>query len=251
MLDSVRIVLSHPSHPGNIGAAARAMKTMGLENLYLIDPADYPNVEATARASGADDVLQKSTVVPNLNKAIADCHYVLGTSARLRSVALPQFDARQAAAELLLRAPKQRVALVFGREKSGLSNEEIDRCHGLVYIPTNPSYGSLNLGMAVQILCYEMRLASLAKTPTPIPSMDTEPPAEQKQFAGFMEHLESTLLRIGFLDPKQAITMMTRLRRLFLRAEPAETEINILRGVLSKVDRAHEITKSNRPKDNR
>ncbi len=237
MSDSIRIVLSHPSHPGNIGAAARAMKTMGLERLYLVNPTDFPSVEATARASGADTVLQHAVVTQTLDEAIADCQYVLGTSARLRTVSLPQLDARQAASEIVDQRPTQQAAVLFGRERFGLTNEEINRCHGLVYIPTNPEYGSLNLGMAVQIISYEMRLAKLAAGNHQVPEMPSEPPARQELVEGLIDHLRRTLLAIGFLDPKQSTTMLARLRRLLQRAEPAETEVNILRGILSKMDR--------------
>jgi TrmH family RNA methyltransferase len=238
MLEQIHIILSHTSHPGNIGAAARALKTMGVKNLTLIRPKIYPSAEATARASGADDVLANARVVDNLDEAIADCRLVLGTSARLRRVPLEQIDARQAGLRAIETAASGPVGILFGREQSGLSNDEMDRCHALVHIPTNPEYGSMNLGSTVQVMTYELRMAAVAAGHVQVPSMEEHLPASQNQLDGLFEHMESTLLDIRFLDPKQSVTMMSRLKRLFLRANPSETEIHILRGILSAAEKA-------------
>ncbi len=237
MLDRIRIVLSHPTHPGNIGAAARAMKTMGLRELVLINPRRYPDADATARASGADDLLAGARVVSDLSAAIGDCRLVLGSSARLRRVPIEQLDPRQAAARALAAERGARVAMLFGQERSGLTNEEIDACHALVNIPTSEEYGSLNLAAAVQVICYEFRMAALAAGAAERAAMPAHRPAPQAQMEGLIEHLQAALLEIGFLDPKQYRTMITRLRRLLNRAAPSESEIHILRGILSAVQR--------------
>ena len=157
----VRIVLVETSHPGNIGASARAMKTMGLDELILVAPRDFPSAEATARASGADDVLARARVVDSLADAIADCGFVAGASARLRRLSWPVADPRRGAATLWKQALDTSVAMVFGSERSGLTNEDLGRCNQVVHIPANPAYGSLNVAMAVQVLCYELRMAAL------------------------------------------------------------------------------------------
>ncbi len=238
MLDRIRIVLSHPTHPGNIGAAARAMKTMGLSRLVLINPHRYPDAEATARASGADDLLQGAQVAKSLREGIGDCRLVLGSSARLRRLSIDQLNPRQAASRALNSAAHSEVAMLFGQERSGLTNDEIAACHALVNIPTSIRYGSLNLASAVQVICYELRIAELERGTDAVASMPDHVPAPQAQMEGLFEHLRQTLLKIEFLDPKQYRTMMTRLRRLFNRAAPSESEIHILRGILSAVQRA-------------
>jgi len=235
MLDKIKIILCETTHPGNIGAAARAMKTMGLSKLRLILPKSYPSAEATARASGADDLLAKAEVFEDFDTAIADCQLVLGTSARLRNVTLPQYDARQAAQKAL--GSDFPVALVFGQERSGLTNQHMSRCHALVHIPTNPEYGSLNLAAGVQVLCYEMRMAALAIDQSELRAMPAHQPAEAQAVYGLYQHLEESLLKIGFLNPDQSTMMMLRLKALFNRAQPDKTEINILRGILSKLDK--------------
>ncbi len=237
MLDRIRIILSRPTHPGNIGAAARAMKTMGLTELVLVQPRRYPDAEATARASGADDLLARARVVADLSAAIGDCGLVLGTSARLRRVPLEQLDPRRAAERALAATGRTRVALLFGQERSGLDNAEIAACHALVNIPTSSRYGSLNLAAAVQVLCYELRMSALEKGVAEAAAMPEHVPAAGDKMEGLIEHLRTTLLEIGFLDPKQYRTMMVRLRRLLNRASPSESEIHILRGILSAVDR--------------
>ena len=231
MLTAIRFVLIGTTHPGNIGAVARAMKNMCLSRLCLVRPKLYPNAEATARASGADDLLERAEVYDTLDEAIAGCRLVIGTSARLRSVEWPQLNPRECAARALAEARHGEVAVLFGRESSGLSNEELDRCHYLVHIPANPEYSSLNLAQAAQVLAYELMVGAgeTCEAPSSVPP---EPvPAEVME--GFFRHLQQTLEEIGFADPRQSDRLQRRLRRLFLRARPDGEEMNILRGVLS------------------
>lgn len=231
----VRIVLVGTTHPGNIGASARAMKNMGLADLVLVDPRYFPHEEATARASGADDILERAAVVPALRDAIEDCVYVAGASARSRAINWPCLDARDCAAELLERGRQGTVACVFGPEKSGLSNSDLDLCDTLLTIPTNPEFSSLNLAMAVQVVTYELRLAGeLISAP---PSEPDAPPASSADMEYFYEHLERVLTDIQFLDPTNPRTLMRRLRRLFIRARPDQNEVNILRGILTAIER--------------
>jgi TrmH family RNA methyltransferase len=231
-LDRIRIVLINTTHPGNIGAAARAMKVMGLRRLHLVTPRTFPHADATALASGADDLLQHAEVHDSLEAALADCSLVLGTSARLRSLPMPQLDARAAAQKALAEADRFEVALLFGRERFGLTNEEMQRCHWLVHIPANPDYPSLNLAQAVQILAYELRVAALSGLLPAEQVLDWEP-VDALQMERFFEHLEQALLDIRFLNPAQPKRLMMRLRRLFNRARPDQNEINILRGMLT------------------
>jgi len=232
LLTRMRVVLINTTHPGNIGAAARAMKVMGLTSLHLVTPKIFPHADATARASGADDILQHATVHDSLNSALDGCGLVLGTSARLRSLPMPLLGAREAALRSVAEAEKHEVALLFGRERMGLTNEEMQCCHFLVNIPANPEYSSLNLGQAVQILSYELRMAALGAEPASVPLPDQEP-VDGAQMERFFEHLEETLRDIGFLNPAQPKRLMMRLRRLFNRARPDQNEINILRGILT------------------
>jgi tRNA (cytidine32/uridine32-2'-O)-methyltransferase len=230
MSADIRIVLVQTSHPGNIGAAARAMKNMCLSRLVLVQPRDYPSEEAMARASGADDLLSGARVVDTLADAIADCRVVIGTSARLRSVSWPLLTPRDAARLAIEEAAHAPVAIVFGRESSGLSNEELDLCTHLVHIPTNPGFSSLNVAMAVQIMGYELMLASEAEAAV----VDrTAAVASNAEMEGLFAHLEQALGDIGFIDERRSEKLMRRLRRLFHRAAPASDEVNILRGILS------------------
>jgi tRNA (cytidine32/uridine32-2'-O)-methyltransferase len=233
MLNNIRIVLVETSHPGNIGAAARAMKNMRLERLDLVAPQRYPNEEATSRASGADDLLHEARVYASLDLALQPCRLVIGTSARSRSVAWPVLSPREAAKKLVAEARQGAVALVFGREQSGLSNSELDRCNFLVHIPANPAYSSLNLGAAVQILSYEIHLAWLGEGQSQsVPEAERDL-ATAEMLQGFNEHLAQALDDVGFTDPDQSQRLLRRLRRLFQRARPDKDEINILRGILS------------------
>jgi len=236
-LDLVRIVLVETTHPGNIGGAARAMKNMGLSHLVLVRPRHFPSAEATARASGADDLLAAATVVDDLDTALAGCNLVLGTSARLRTLTWPQVDARGCGEQVRGEALEGRqAAVVFGREHSGLTNEELERCNYLVHIPTAPDFGSLNLAAAVQVIGYELHMAMLA--------VGTEPEAEPVDYVtadeleGLYSHLWETMVTIGFLDPDNPRQVMRRLRRLFNRARLERAEFNILRGILTEAQRA-------------
>jgi tRNA/rRNA methyltransferase/tRNA (cytidine32/uridine32-2'-O)-methyltransferase len=236
----VRIVLVETSHPGNIGAVARAMKTMGLDDLALVSPRHFPHAEATARASGADDVLERASVADSLPEAVGDCGYVVGASARTRGGRWPVVDSRQCAGAIVRRLPAESVAIVMGPEQSGLTNEDLARCHALVHIPTAPEYGSLNLAMAVQVLCYELRMAALARAEGEVPVTQPEqreaPPATQAEVEGFHEQLEELLSRTGFLHPDHPRELKRKLRRMFMRAELDRNEINILRGALKSLD---------------
>ncbi len=235
MFDKVRMVLVETTHPGNIGAAARAMKVMGLQRLYLVNPQFFPNAEATARASGADDVLAGAIVCASLDEALVGCGLVVGASARLRRLSIPQWDPRQCAESVVREraAASGEVAIVFGREHSGLTNDELGRCHRLVHVPSNPDYSSLNLAAAVQVIAYELRMASAAGAEAAAESEQQEAPVAADDMARFYQHLQQTLEEIGFLDPENPRIMMQRLRRLFNRARPNDVEMNILRGILT------------------
>lgn len=237
MLDKVRIVLVGTTHPGNIGAVARAMKNMCLQQLVLVSPKAFPSAEATARASGADDLLANAMLCETLDEALMGCGLVVGASARLRSVEWPQLDPRGCAGKIVEQCLDGATsALLFGRESSGLSNAELDRCHYLVHIPANPAFSSLNLSQAVQVLSYELHTAALAVS-TAGHGESVKDEAHLQLSADIMEsfftHLWQTMDDIGFSDPKQSDRLRRRLRRFFLRAEPDWDEMNILRGILS------------------
>ncbi len=242
MLENIRVVLVCTSHPGNIGGAARAMKNMGLSRLVLVDPADFPSPEASARASGADDVLAGAQVVATLEDALVGCTLVVGTSARSRSLPWPMLDPRECGAETVKRAAQgEQVALVFGREHAGLTNDELQRCHYHVHIPSNPDFSSLNLAAAVQVLSYEVRMAWLAGAPAAAPADKDETVEElatMDEMERFYGHLESTLVQIGFLDPAKPKHLMPRLRRLFGRSAVNRSEMSILRGILTETQKA-------------
>jgi len=238
MLDSIRIVLVNTSHTGNIGSVARAMKTMGLKELTLVDPVNKPDSHASALAAGATDILANAHIVDTLEEAIADCQLVLATSARNRTLDWPLLGPRDAAAKMLAEAPKHKVAVVFGRENNGLTNEELQLSQYHLHIPTNPDYGSLNLAMAVQTVCYELRMQHLEAAEgqslyTHTDEIADYPRAEQLEM--FYQHLEQTLYHTGFIVKQHPGQVMTKLRRLFNRARPEESEINILRGILASI----------------
>ena len=233
MLNNIRIVLVCTSHPGNIGAAARAMKTMGLTRLTLVAPERYPSVEATARASGADDVLAQAHIVSSLDEALAGCHLVLGASAHQRTIAWPQLEPRACAALAVSASATEEVAIVFGREQSGLTNEELERCHYLVQIPSIPDFSSLNIASAVQVITYEIRMASLQAQPVADSGGEPVPGATADEMEKFYAHLWQTVIDIGFVDPAKPRLLARRLRRLFNRSRPDKNEVNMLRGILT------------------
>ncbi|MGA9854700.1 MAG: RNA methyltransferase [Gammaproteobacteria bacterium] len=226
----IRIVLVETSHPGNIGAAARAMKTMCLDRLVLVNPLEFPHTDASARASGATDILEQAQVATSLDEALAGCALVAGTSARQRTLGPSALTPQACVSKLMAVSPEQDVAVVFGRERIGLTNEETDRCHYLIHIPANPDYASLNLAAAVQVIAYELMLA---KRSSQIPSADELPFATSEEMEGLYAHLETAARDSGFLDPANPKHLMRRLRNLFNRAQPDQSEVNILRGLLN------------------
>ena len=242
LLSRVRIVLSNPSHPGNIGAAARAMKTMGLSRLYLVCPRKFPDPEAVARAAGADDVLAGAIVCATLDQALAGTVFAAALSARHRNLGPERLQAREAAPLIVEKAAAGAgdVALVFGNETAGLSNEDVQRCQRAVLIPANPEYSSLNLGSAVQLLGYELRMAAFEAAPPVVTKAVpfASPPATHDDLERFYAHLERVMVSSGFHDPARPKRLMPKLRRLFGRSALERDEINILRGVLDAVERS-------------
>jgi tRNA (cytidine32/uridine32-2'-O)-methyltransferase len=229
----IRIVLVDPAHPGNIGAAARAMKNMGLNELHLVRPRYFPNSEATARASGAEDVLNTARVHERFEDAIADCGLVVGTSARLRHLSFDLIEPRECAQEIAVAAQTNDVAVVFGSERIGLTNAELAHCNRLVTIPTHPDYSSLNLAMAVQVLAYEIWLATRPGAPAQ-PPLEV-PLASAAEMERLYQHTQEVLDYIDFRDRTGGGHLMARIRRLFNRARLDQNEVNILRGILTAV----------------
>ena len=234
LLDRVRVVLTRTSHPGNIGGAARAMKTMGLSRLVLVNPQVFPSDIATARASGATDVLDNAQVVGSLEEALSGTVFSAAMTARRRELSLPMQWSREAASTVAGYAGQGDVALVFGNETSGKSNEELALCHLPVMIPANAEYSSLNLAAAVQILCYEMRMACQARPEAPD---GAGVPASFDEVEGFYGHLERAMVDSGFHDPANPRKLMQRLRRLYGRVRLEKEEVGILRGILSALQR--------------
>ncbi len=231
--DQIRVVLVGTSHPGNIGAVARAMKNMGLTQLVLVNPLEFPHPEATARASGADDVLQRARVVSSVREAVADCGLVAATTARDRDQNFRVLDVRDAAARAVEETRRGPVALLFGAERTGLTNEELEQAHVLVRIPASPEYASLNLSMAVQLVAYEVYRARGATWAAPEPPVPLATPAEMERL---YEHLERVLEEINFRDRRaESGQLMLRIRRFLQRAELDHNEANILRGILTAV----------------
>jgi len=240
MLNNIRVVLSHTTHPGNIGSAARAMKTMGLAHLYLINPHRFPDRQADAMAAGADDVLKNAVVCSTLDEALHGAVLVAGMSARVRDISQEVFPPRTAMPMLMQHAAQHPVALLFGTEMSGLTNDEMGRCQFMVCIPANPEYSSLNLAAAVQLVAYELRLAAYSGAAGLGEQASPElTPAPAEQMASYFKHLEETLAEIGFLRDKQSTKLMYKLRRLYARARLEQEEVNILRGILTLTTKYH------------
>lgn len=235
-LANVRIVLTEPSHPGNIGAAARAMKTMGLSSLHLVAPQRFPDPEAEWRAARAADVLADARVHDSLEDALRGTALAVACSRRMREMAVPAVSAREAAARLIAAARTQPVAVVFGNETYGLTTEEVNKCGLIATIPANPDYPSLNLGAAVQVLAYELHMAVRADAEGPAPRAL----APHEDVESFYAHLESLLMESGFFDPQHPKKLMPRVRRLFARAGLEREEVNILRGILKALSRSRE-----------
>jgi tRNA (cytidine32/uridine32-2'-O)-methyltransferase len=237
MMKNIRIVLINTSHPGNIGAAARAMKTMGLAELYLVQPLHFPHPKAHEMASNAGDVVDQAVVVDSLDAAIGDCQLVVGTSTRSRTIPWPMLTPREFAEKARVETAHSKVAILFGREQSGLTNDELHRCHFHIQIPSNPDYSSLNLASAVQVIAYEICVASQIQGVEPSAGDWDYQWASAEQMEGFYEHLRRVLVVLDFLKPEAPRQLMTRLRRLFHRARPDVMELNILRGILGAVEK--------------
>jgi len=229
---AIRFVLVDTSHPGNIGASARAMKTMGLSSLVLVRPQAHPDPESVARASGAADLLAHARVQATVDEAVADCGLVIGATARLRSARHRVLDAREAAREIVAAAATRPAAVLFGGERNGLSNQELERCHALLRVPADAAYESLNLAQAVQIVAYEIRLAAARPAPEP-----AAPPATAKEMAALEAHLDAVMSRVGFMHPGNASQLGPRVWRILARAMPDDAEVRMLRGLLAAIDR--------------
>ncbi|ABU75996.1 tRNA (cytosine(32)/uridine(32)-2'-O)-methyltransferase TrmJ [Cronobacter sakazakii] len=238
MLQNIRIVLVETSHTGNMGSVARAMKTMGLTNLWLVNPLVKPDSQAIALAAGASDVIGNASIVDTLDEALAGCSLVVGTSARSRTLPWPMLDPRECGLKSVSEATHAPVAIVFGRERVGLTNDELQKCHYHVAIAANPEYSSLNLAMAVQVIAYEVRMAWLASqdAQTPAPGEEETPYPLVDDLERFYGHLEQVLLSTGFIRPNHPGQVMNKLRRLFTRARPESQELNILRGMLASIE---------------
>ncbi|WP_086113157.1 tRNA (cytosine(32)/uridine(32)-2'-O)-methyltransferase TrmJ [Xenorhabdus beddingii] len=240
MLENIRIILVETSHTGNMGSTARAMKTMGLTNLYLVNPLVQPDSHSIALSAGASDVIGNVTIVNTLDEALAGCELVIGTSARSRTLSWPMVEPRECGERCVKTASHSPVAVVFGRERVGLTNEELQKCHYHLYIPTNPEYGSLNLAMAVQLVSYEIRMAHLSAQEAPekpiVSDDEIEYPAVE-DMERFYQHLEQVLNESGFIRKAHPGQIMNKLRRLYTRARPETQELNILRGILTSMEK--------------
>jgi tRNA (cytidine32/uridine32-2'-O)-methyltransferase len=235
-LSSIRIVLIATSHPGNIGSTARAMKTMGLNSLYLVTPKSFPDPKAREMAAGADDVLEQAVVTHSLDDALMGCQLILGTSARPRGLSLPGLTPASCAELVSQHADNTEIAIVFGREHSGLTNEELLKCHYHIHIPSNPEYSSLNLAQAVQIIAYELRMKLL--TPNAHVALRQDEYASADEIEQFYEHLREVFIEIQFLKESNPRRLMQRVRRLFNRVNLEKMEVSILRGMLSQVQKS-------------
>ncbi len=238
MLDNIKVILVGTSHSGNIGSAARAMKVMGLTELVLVSPQCEVDEQTLSLASGAGDVAQNALIVDNLDDAISDCVLVVGSSARSRTLEWPMLEPRECGRKFIQQAEQGKVALVFGRERTGLTNEELQKCHYHVCIPANPEYSSLNLAMAVQTLGYEIRMAWLEKQAAQYPEVQPEEYPRHKELELFYQHLENVILKTQFISKDKPNLVMNKLRRLFSRARPEVQELNMLRGILTSVEKS-------------
>lgn len=233
MLANIRIVLVQTFHPGNIGAAARAMKNMGLSRLYLVAPRSFPDPEAESRAAGAKDLLAQAVVVDSVEEAIADCQLVIGTSARERSYDLPLLDLERAAGQVVEEAHSGEIAILFGRETMGLNNTEMLLCNRHLYIDADPDYPVLNVAQAIQLVCYELRRAARTAAERPVAEA---PYPRQQEMVLFYEHLERVLRLTAFIIPQHEGRVMDKLKRYFNRSRPEKTELGMLRGILASVE---------------
>lgn len=237
-LERIRIVMVGTSLSANLGAAARAMKTMGLSRLYAVDPQESLYTESSlARASGAQDILERAQITDSLDAALVGCELVLGTSARNRALPWPMLSPREVPSVVASVPDDGDVAILFGRERSGLTNEELARCHYHVHIPANPDYSSLNIASAVQVLCYELRLSALTQVGTEAAEVSPQVRARAEDVERYFEHLQEVLVDIGFADPNNLRQLMIKLRRFYMRAQPEPTELNILRGIVSQTQK--------------
>jgi tRNA (cytidine32/uridine32-2'-O)-methyltransferase len=239
ILKNTKIVLVGTTHPGNIGATARAMKTMGLKQLVLVEPKIFPHADATARASGADDILAAAIIHQSFAEAISDCHFVFGTSTRNRSIPWPLHSPSQASDMASNMAEDgSTIAIVFGRESSGLANEELELCNAMIQIPTDPDFSSLNIASAVQIISYEIRKKALEYSSESEKSSEKTPPATLEQIQQLYDHLQQCLIDIDYFDPDKPRRLMRRLKRIINRSQFDANEYNIARGILSAAQEA-------------
>ncbi|EKF9232959.1 tRNA (cytosine(32)/uridine(32)-2'-O)-methyltransferase TrmJ [Vibrio cholerae] len=238
MLERVKVVLVGTTHSGNIGSAARAMKVMGLSQMVLVDPQCQVDAQAIALAAGASEIALNAQIYPTLEAAVADCGLVVGTSARSRTLEWPMLEPRECGEKLISEANQHSVAMVFGRERTGLTNDELQLCHYHVCVPANPEYSSLNLAMAVQLLSYEVRMAYLALQQGLQSSTLQEEYPRHQELERFYAHLEQVIMQTEFISAQQPGQVMNKLRRMFTRARPEAQEINILRGILTSVQKS-------------
>ncbi|HAS3449154.1 TPA: tRNA (cytosine(32)/uridine(32)-2'-O)-methyltransferase TrmJ [Vibrio cholerae] len=238
MLERVKVVLVGTTHSGNIGSAARAMKVMGLSQMVLVDPQCQVDAQAIALAAGASEIALNAQIYPTLEAAVADCGLVVGTSVRSRTLEWPMLEPRECGEKLISEANQHSVAMVFGRERTGLTNDELQLCHYHVCVPANPEYSSLNLAMAVQLLSYEVRMAYLALQQSSQSSTLQEEYPRHQELERFYAHLEQVIMQTEFISAQQPGQVMNKLRRMFTRARPEAQEINILRGILTSVQKS-------------
>jgi tRNA (cytidine32/uridine32-2'-O)-methyltransferase len=237
MLENVKVVLVGTSHSGNIGSAARAMKVMGLSQMVLVDPQCTVDGQAVALSAGASDIALNAKIVSTLEEAVADCALVVGSSARSRTLEWPMMDSRECGQKVAAESRQHKTAMVFGRERTGLTNDELQLCHYHVAIPANPEYSSLNLAMAVQTLSYEVRMAHLDFEQSQYAESEPESYPRHQELEMFYEHLEKVLLRTEFIEQDKPNQVMNKMRRLYNRARPETQELNILRGILTSVEK--------------